>query len=138
MTSAVPVDVDVLRSQIEQHRADLGETVEALSAKFDVTEVGKYFTNVILDDTILRAREAIGQGREWLRSAGDQAKRLPGRIFSRKSADAGPGIGEFGDAVAGAAIGAGIATVAYVITRRYVPPRRGRRSRTGRSGSRST
>jgi uncharacterized protein DUF3618 len=133
MSSATDADLDSLRSEIERHREGLGETVEALTAKFDVTAFGKYLTNVILDDTILRAQEAIGHGRERLRSAGDQAMRLPGRIFSGKSAGAGPG---FGAAVAGAAIGAGIATAGYVLTRRYISPMWRHRSRTGRSVSR--
>jgi hypothetical protein len=54
--SRTPVDQQQLRAQIEQNRADLGETVEALAAKADV----KARVREAASEATHRARHALG------------------------------------------------------------------------------
>src|SRR5690348_4911839 len=119
---SAPSDVEALRGQIERHRAELGDTVEALTAKFDVNAVGRYFAEAIRSDMIERAQNTVDRFRRRLRSARGQATELPRRALAGTADGSGAARPPVVDAVTGAAVGAGVALVTYVLARQYISP----------------
>jgi hypothetical protein len=65
----IPNEPDQLKSEIARTRADLGETVEALAAKTDITSRAKH-----------AAGRAGDQAREKLDAAKDQAVKIAGTV----------------------------------------------------------
>lgn len=62
-----PTEPEALRREIEQTRAELGETVEALAAKADV----KARAQDAVDDVKQRVHEAAGEAKERVHGAVD-------------------------------------------------------------------
>jgi hypothetical protein len=97
--SATPQDPQELRAEIEQTRADLGETVEALAAKTDVKARAKDAAGNVAD----RAKEQAGKAAD---AAKDAAASVHEHIADVPSPARRP--------MPWALIGAGVAAVAGV------------------------
>jgi ElaB/YqjD/DUF883 family membrane-anchored ribosome-binding protein len=72
-----PSDPDELRHQIEQTRAELGETVEALVAKADVPGRVKEKLSTTKEQLGERLSETTGKARELADSLPERAKEKP-------------------------------------------------------------
>ena len=81
MTSEKAVDgaanVDALRAEIQQTRAELGETVQALAAKADVKARVKESAAQTAAQVKESAGHAVGRARTSLTDAGQSARRRP-------------------------------------------------------------
>ncbi|MFI5892073.1 DUF3618 domain-containing protein [Actinoplanes sp. NPDC051513] len=73
-TSDTPTDPQQLRAEIEQTRAELGETVQELAAKTDVKTRAKQAVG-----------DATGQARRTLTGVKDQAAQAAGVVAERAS-----------------------------------------------------
>ena len=76
-------DVDTLRAEIQQTRADLGETVQALAAKADVKARTKEQVELTKQKVRAQAVEAGGRVREAALHAGDRVRSMAGQAADR-------------------------------------------------------
>jgi len=67
-------DVQALRAEIKQTRAELGETVQALAAKADVKARAKDQVEQTRQRVLAQAAEATGKVREAAQAAGDRVR----------------------------------------------------------------
>jgi len=74
-----PTKPEALRREIEQTRAELGETVEALAARADV----KARAHEAVDDVKQRARDAAGEARAQVRGVVDMVAYQVGKQRER-------------------------------------------------------
>src|SRR4051794_9858140 len=74
MAKRSPKDPDELRDEIEQTRADLGETVEALAAKADVKTRAKKAVASATDEVKDKAQAAKEQATEAAVAVGDRVR----------------------------------------------------------------
>ncbi|BCY10073.1 DUF3618 domain-containing protein [Actinoplanes sp. L3-i22] len=74
----VPAEPEQLRDEIQQTRADLGDTVEALAAKTDVTGRAKHALAEKTDQARDRLSTAAGSAAETAKAAAETAKAAAG------------------------------------------------------------
>jgi vacuolar-type H+-ATPase subunit H len=75
MSQAVPTESSALPDEIEQTRADLGDTVEALTAKIDVTARAKDAMARTRSQAKTTVRHASARAGNHVRTALNQARR---------------------------------------------------------------
>jgi Protein of unknown function (DUF3618) len=76
-------DVEALRAEIKQTRADLGETVQALAAKADVKARAKEQVEQTKQRVRAQAAEATGKVRDAALHAGDRVRAAAGQAADR-------------------------------------------------------
>ena len=94
--SQLPDDPEALRAQIEETRAELGDTVEALTEKADVKAQAK----AKVEETKAQARTKVEQGREQLRETQGQAQVKLGEVGEQAKENQTPLAAGFGTFVA--------------------------------------
>ncbi|WP_229072516.1 DUF3618 domain-containing protein [Actinoplanes sp. DH11] len=82
--SAAKPDLAVLREEIQQTRADLGETVQALAAKADVKARAREQVEQTRQRVLTQAAAVTGRVREAAVSAGGRAKEVT--VHAKESA----------------------------------------------------
>jgi methyl-accepting chemotaxis protein len=82
-------DVEALRAEIKQTRADLGETVQALAAKADVKARAKEQVEQTKQRVRAQAAEATGKVRDAALHAGDRVRAAAGQTASQAAGMAG-------------------------------------------------
>jgi hypothetical protein len=93
-------DVEALRAEIRQTRADLGETVQALAAKADVKARAKEQVEHAKQRVREQAAEATGKVRDAALHAGERVRGAAGQASDRAGAAVAP-VGDTDVAVAG-------------------------------------
>jgi hypothetical protein len=91
-------DVEALRAEIKQTRADLGETVQALAAKADVKARAKEQVEQTKQRVRAQAAEATGKVRDAALHAGDRVRAAAGQTASQAAVKVGDVTEPAGDA----------------------------------------
>jgi Tfp pilus assembly protein FimV len=88
-TAPAKPDVETLRAEIKQTRADLGETVQALAAKADVKARAKEQVEQTKQRVKAQAAEATGKVREAAVQAGERVRAAAGSVSDSVADKAG-------------------------------------------------
>jgi hypothetical protein len=83
MSQATPTDPSALHDEIEQTRADLGETVEALAAKVDVKARTKNAMDQARSQAMTAVNDASNRATNHARAGIGQAKRVSTELAQR-------------------------------------------------------